>query len=93
MRTEVFIAYTKDTLLRELKDTLEAWDTDEYEPVAIEVPFRKYEQMREIAAEGMSKGDYIIADLGSSPHQPKASWTLCKKGQNPRLRVTPHVVQ
>lgn len=92
-KTEVFIAYTKDTKLGELKDTMEAWETDEYEPVAIQVPFAKYDQMRSIAAEGLAKADYIIADLGSNPFEPRANFVHCKKGANPTLKVTPHSVQ
>ena len=64
MRKEVFIGYSEKTIIRDLGDTLDAWDTGDYEPVAV---LAKSDRLVEIAAEGLAKGDYLIAKLGSRP--------------------------
>lgn len=67
---EIFIAYTKDSLLSDLSNTLEAWDkVPDAEPIAIEVPDRKYEIIRRVTAENMASGDYILCDLGCVPNE------------------------
>lgn len=66
---EVFIAYTNDSLISDLTRTLEAWDKIEMvEPIAIEVPVKKYELIRRVTAESMASGDYILCDLGCVPN-------------------------
>ena len=77
-RTEVFIAFTKMSNIMELQRTMEAWDTDEYEPIGIQVQAHKFDILRMTAAEGMAKRDYIIADLGSRPGG--SGWIKYKKG-------------
>lgn len=45
-----------------------AWSAVEgAEPIAIEVPLKKYEIIRRVTAENMSKGHYILCDLGCLP--------------------------
>jgi len=67
---EIFIAYTKDSLIKDLTNTLEAWDKiPNAEPIAIEVPAKKYEIIRRVTAENMAKGNYILCDLGCVPNQ------------------------
>ena len=78
-RTEVFIAFTKTSNIRQLERTMDAWDTEEYEPVGIQVQAAQFDKLRAVAAEGMAKGDYLIADLGSKPDG--TGWTLHKKGE------------
>jgi len=78
-RTEVFIAFTKNSNILELENTLTAWDTKDYEPVGIQVQAHAFDKLRLVAAEGMARGDYILADLGSSPNSPKG-WLRYKKG-------------
>ena len=63
---EVFIGYNRMTHVLKLKATLEAWDTDDYEPVAIACPTKKPEYVK-YAAEGLSRGDYLVAELGTKP--------------------------
>ena len=79
MKTEVFIAFTKTSNIMELQRTMEAWDTDEYEPVGIQVQAHKFDILRMTAAEGMSKANYILADLGSRPSDPQG-WREYVKG-------------
>lgn len=87
--TEVFIAYTLKTPISLLRETLEAWDTEEYEPVAIEVKENRMEMLAQIAAEGLAKGDYILADLGTKPGDEKGVLRL-KKGSLKVEKCQPH---
>lgn len=55
-------------MFADLAATLEAWEkVPEAEPVAIQVPRKKYEIIRRVTAENMAKGDYILCDLGCVP--------------------------
>lgn len=95
--TEVFVAYTRDTNVRELRDTLEAWDIEgEYEPIAIAIGHKtnpeKHDLVRIVAAEGIAKGDYIIANLGTRPGDTEGV-SHHKRGQNPNLKVAVGAVQ
>ena len=78
-RTEVFIAFTKNSNILELENTLTAWDTKDYEPVGIQVQAHAFDKLRMVSAEGMSRGDYILAEIGSRPDNPKG-WLRYKKG-------------
>jgi hypothetical protein len=64
---EVFVGYTKLTSIDELGATLNAWDIEGFEPVAIQCTAAKYELFRRITAERLSTGDYILSDLGCHP--------------------------
>jgi hypothetical protein len=51
-----------------LEATLLAWDkVPEAEPMAIEVPVKKYELVRRVTAENICKGNYILCDIGCVP--------------------------
>lgn len=68
---DVFIAYTKQTEVQELGETLEAWDKVEgAEPAAVECQPRKFEIQRRVAAENLASGDYILCDVGYIPTYP-----------------------
>lgn len=82
MKTEVFVPYSKNTILRDLKNTLEAWDTDEYEPVALETS----EKLKFIAAEALAKDEYLVVDLNTKPGDTEGVISL-KKGTNPHLKT------
>jgi hypothetical protein len=89
---EVFIGYNKMTPVIRLKNTLEAWDTEEYEPVAIAIPAKRPDYVK-YAAEGLAKGDYLIAELGTKPGDTKGV-TECHKGKLTGVKVencTPRV--
>jgi hypothetical protein len=64
---EVFIAYTKGSSVDELEATLDGWDLDGLEPVAIECGLKKYELIRRVTAEKLSKGHYVLAEIGFAP--------------------------
>jgi hypothetical protein len=64
---EVFVAYQKASDIDELEETLDAWDLPGMEPVAVEVTIRKFELARRVTAENVSRGNYILADLGTGP--------------------------
>lgn len=66
---EVFVAYTGETDVKELERTLEAWKLPALEPVAIELKSKKFELHRRVTAENMSRGDYILCDLGYGPRE------------------------
>lgn len=83
---DVFIAFTQHTKIKSLERTLLAWDVPGYTPAAIAVPYKKHDLVRQIAAEGLAKGDYIIADIGSSPDKPK-TYKLHLKGQSSAFKV------
>jgi hypothetical protein len=83
---DVFIAFTKFTRIKSLERTLLAWDVAGYTPAAVAVPYKKHDLVRQIAAEGLAKGDYIIADIGSSPDKP-ATYKLHLKGQDSTFKV------
>jgi len=78
-RTEVFIAFTKTSNYMELEETLNAWDTDEYEPIGIQVQAHRFDIQRIAAAEAMAKNNYILADIGSRPDGPQG-WRRYPKG-------------
>lgn len=68
---QVFVAYTKQSSIHELAQTLEAWEKIDYaEPAAIECPKTRFELYRRISAEHLSTGDYILCDLGYVPTYP-----------------------
>ena len=79
MKQEVFIAYTQSTSISLLKQTLENWDTDDFEPVAVMVRGKKQDLVRRVAAEGIALSDYLIAELGSKPGDEKGVY-FCRKG-------------
>ena len=79
MKTEVFIAFTKTSNYMELEKTLDAWDTDDYEPIGIQVQAHRFDIQRMAAAEGMCKGDYVLADIGSRPNEAEG-WKKYPKG-------------
>jgi hypothetical protein len=64
---EVFVGFTKDSPIKLLEETLEAWNLDGLEPVATNIEGRKFELLRRVAAENMSRGDYILTELGYGP--------------------------
>lgn len=64
---EVFVAYTKGSKIEELEATLNSWELDGLEPVAIECGLKKFEITRRVTAENLSRGDYILAGLGVAP--------------------------
>lgn len=64
---EVFVAYTKGSSIAELEATLNGWDLEGLEPVAIECGLKKFEITRRVTAENLSLGDYILAELGCTP--------------------------
>lgn len=96
MKTEVFIAFTDATSMSLLKATLEAWDIEDYEPIAIHVTEAKHDLLRQVASEGLAKGDYIIAELASKPGKAGthkgSGWRMVVKGSNPSLKVKEHCV-
>lgn len=69
MVLEVFIAFTRETDVKELKRTMEAWNLDGLEPVAIQcgLPAAKFEMHRRVTAENLSINDYVLAGLGCEP--------------------------
>lgn len=83
---EVFVAFVQHTPVNKLGKTLIAWERAGYEPIAIAVPTRKHDLIRQIAAEGLAKADYIIAEIGSSPTKP-ATFKLHIKGQSNAFKV------
>jgi len=64
---EVFIAYTKGSNIEELEATLNSWDLDGLEPVAIECGLKKFQIIRRVTAENLSHGNYVLTDLGTAP--------------------------
>jgi len=64
---EVFVAFTRESNVADLKKTLEAWDLPNLQPVAIQVVSKKFEIYRRVTAENVSVGDYILCDLGIGP--------------------------
>ncbi|HEX8838471.1 MAG TPA: hypothetical protein VF748_16125 [Candidatus Acidoferrum sp.] len=64
---EVFVAYTPESSLDELGNTLDAWEKAGLEPVAIECKKKKFELVRRVTAENLSRADYILAELGTEP--------------------------
>lgn len=66
---EVFVSFTRHTKIKELEDTLIAWDKPGLEPVAIQVQFQpsKAEIHRRVTAENISRGDYILSIVGYGP--------------------------
>lgn len=83
---EVFIPYSlEETSVHALGKTLEAWDTDEYEPVALEVKDPENERFVRIAAEAIAKADYFIVKVGSSPDECEVKHY--KKGQGIRVEA------
>jgi hypothetical protein len=76
---EVFIAFTRNSNIAELQATLFAWDRPGYIPVGIQVQAAHFEKQRLVAAEGLAKADYILADLGTKPGDQKGI-TEHKKG-------------
>jgi hypothetical protein len=84
VKIEVFIPYSiKESSIVELGKTLDAWDTDEYDPIAIQVKDLQNENMIRVAAEAIAKSDYIISWIGSDPQSPRQ---LTPKGS---IRVEP----
>lgn len=67
---EVFVAFTRDTDLKELARTMEAWDLEGMEPVAIQCALKKFEIHRRITAENLSRDNYLLVDLGNEPVEP-----------------------
>lgn len=67
---EVFVAYTKHDSIELLEKTLEAWDDDDTEPVAIECKQGKFQIHRRVIAENLATGDYVLADIGYGPAIP-----------------------
>lgn len=90
-KTEVFVSFTKESSLWKLKKTLEAWDTDEYEPIAIEVSGKRGDFLHLVAAEGLATGDYLLATLGTKPGDEEGV-IACKKGASENLKVQTDVV-
>ncbi len=80
---EVFIAFDKGVKINKLGETLNAWDTEEYEPVAVQVKDRHNSRMVRVAAEAIAKADYLIASIGSKP----PDGTACKKGQGVKVQA------
>lgn len=65
---EAFVAYAIETLsVDDLEATLEAWNIDGLEPVAIELKLKKFELIRRVTAENISRGDYVLASIGCAP--------------------------
>ena len=64
---EVFIAYMRGTNVEELARTLDAWEKAGFEPVAIECKKKKFELIRRVTAENVSRDDYVLAELGTEP--------------------------
>lgn len=64
---EVFIAYTLESSLADLGATLDLWEKAGLEPVAIECKKKKFEMIRRVTAENISRADYILASVGSAP--------------------------
>lgn len=68
---DIFIAFTKQSNVHELDETLEAWEkVDLAEPAAIECPVSKFEIARRVCAENLASGDYILCDIGYIPTYP-----------------------
>jgi hypothetical protein len=68
---EVFVAFTKGSNVKELEQTLEAWERPGLEPVAIQVGATKFELHRRVTAESIAKGDYVLTSLGYGPVEPE----------------------
>lgn len=66
---EVFVSFNRHTKIKELENTLIAWDQTGLEPVAIQVQSQpsKAELHRRVTAENVSKGDYILSIVGYGP--------------------------
>ena len=79
--------------IMQLRDTLIAWDKPQYEPVAIEVKAVKRDILRRVAAEGLSRGDYIIADLGSEPTDVEGIYHYKKGEGGIRVEECPERIQ
>ena len=85
MKTEVFIAYDDKCTVKQLGETMNAWDTEWSEPVAVHVTNKDNETLVKVAAEAIAKEDYMIAPLGSSPKK-ASSYEFIKKGS---IKVEP----
>jgi hypothetical protein len=79
---EVFVAFDKGVNLRKLGQTLTAWDSIDYEPVAIQVKDRHNSTVVRVAAEAIAKGPYAIVPVGSKPDFKP---TIYHKGQGIRV--------
>ncbi len=66
---EVFVAYMRDSSIDDLKKTLEAWEQDDLEPVAVQVHGKKFEIERRVIAENLAAGNYVLASLGTGPFE------------------------
>lgn len=64
---EVFIAYTPQTNMAHLEKALEAWEAAGLEPVAIQCKAKKFEIIRRVTAENMSRASYVLADIDCEP--------------------------
>lgn len=64
---DVFVAYTKQSSINELSETLHAWDIEGASVAAIEILPKKYELYRRVTSEKLSDGDYIMAEVGIVP--------------------------
>lgn len=81
---EVFVAFDKGVNLRKLGQTLTAWDSVDYEPVAIQVKDWHNSNIVRAAAEAIAKGDYAIVPVGSKPDFKP---TIIKKGQGIKVEA------
>lgn len=64
---ETFVGFKSDTPVSDLEATLEAWADAGTEPVALELAIRKFELLKRVTAENLSRAHYIIADVGYGP--------------------------
>jgi hypothetical protein len=88
--TEVFVPFDKKITLDMLEKTLYSWDSEEYEPIALQVKDRRNMQLVRVAAEAIAKGDYIIAPLGSKPND---KVTFYQKGKGIKVEACQPRVQ
>lgn len=86
--TEVFIPFSEKTSsIHDLGWTLEAWNTDDYEPIALQVKNTSNDKIVRVAAEAIANGrEYIIAELCTEPGNPKG-WARYKKGHGLRVEA------
>jgi hypothetical protein len=85
VKTEVFVAFDDATDMQRLTDTMDAWDTEQYEPVAIHVKDVDNLTTVRVAAEAIAKDDYVILDMGTGISTPYKKGSIKVEKCEPRV--------
>jgi|SRR5215472_3485426 len=64
---EVFVAFPRKFDVDELGKTLEAWDLEGMEPVALQITGKRFGLEWRVTAENLARGDYILAAMNTAP--------------------------